>query len=286
MKDASVTYSDQKPTEEEQQIHSLTLRNGLELNIGIQDQLIVVAAKISIQYPHHLVFVQAGEFLHAYNKSAYFLHKSKNYQLKIVGNEASPEIRCGFPVARHKRKLWDIFYEYKTPYIVALGRKGAYILNINRDNVDKSLLDEISSNLILDMVKSLSQTHSLRTANMVQLLLKPEQITFRLKQVVNNMYAQINKYIEKLPTNQRYFIGRDVSECLSGIVNMVYEYALSLDKKQLLTALSSKVDLLKMLVSLLFKNKTISEGKYNDCMSNIIETGNIVGGLIAKHKAI
>lgn len=272
------------PTPDEQKIHSLTLRNGIELQLGIQDQLIVTQKKISQQYPHHLIFIQSGDFLQAYGKSAYFMHKLRNYQLKIVGTETAPEIRCGLPTTRHKKRLWDIFYEFKVPYIIALGRKGNYILHISHENIEHSLIDEIPQNIITEIIASLSQTNNLRTANMVQLLLKPEQITFRLKQVANNLYFQTNKDVECLPTNKRYFIGKDVSTCMFAILNLVYEYSLSQAKKQILISLSAQIDLLKTLIQFLYKSKVLIENKYNERMSHAIEIGNIVGGLINKLK--
>lgn len=278
----SQTLNSISPTDEECSEYGLTLRNGVELQLGRQDPLIKIALRIAQQYPHHLVLIQAGNFLHAYNKSAYFLHKLKNYQLKVVGTETYPDIRCGLPIVGHKRRLWKVCHDFGVPYLIALGTKGNHALHINNESVTKSLLDDIPDQIVSNLIDDLSQTDRLRTTRAVQMLLKPEQITFRLKQVGNEIYRDLHRDLERFPTNHRYFIGRDIADCLGRIIQSVYAYASIEDRAKLLRGLSADIDLMKMLLQTIHQIKLIDMRKFSLRSASIIELGNIVGGLIGK----
>lgn len=270
------------PTPKEQIEFSLILRNGIELQLGKQDPLIKIAARVFQQYPHHLILIQSGSFLHAYNKSAYFLHKTKNYQLKIVGTEVNPDIRCGLPLSGHKRRLWNICHDFSVPYVVALGFKGNYQLHISNETIESSLMDEIPKDIVEKLINDLSQTDRLRTARTVQMLLKPEQITFRLKQVGNELYLIIHKDLERFPKNHRYFIGRDISDCIGRIIQNIYRYTTSGNRLIILQHLSSDIDLLKMIIHSIYQLQLIDTKKYSMRSTVIIELGNLIGGLISK----
>lgn len=272
-----------RPTEEELKEYGLTLRNGVELQLGKQDPLIKSAVSISEQYPHHLVLIQSGNFLHAYNKSAYFLHKLKNYKLQVVGTEIKPAIRCGLPVAGHKRRLWQVCRDFGVPYLVAIGSKGNHELHINNEAVASSLMDDIPDDIVDKLIDELSQTDRLRTTRAVQMLLKPEQVTFRLKQVGNSLYQILHKDLERFPKNQRYFIGRDIADCLARLLRNIYAYALSEKKLQILQQLSCEIDLLKMYIQTIFQKEIIDPAKFSARSAIAIELGNIIGGLLAKN---
>ena len=68
------------PSALEIEAYALTLKNGIELGLGKQDPGIAIAAKLQAQYPHHLVLLQDGAFLHAYGKSAYFFARTQEVQ--------------------------------------------------------------------------------------------------------------------------------------------------------------------------------------------------------------
>ena len=70
---------------------------------------------------------------------AYFLHALKKCKLTVVGPESAPSIRCGLPVAAHKRRLWHVVEEYKVPYVVALGTRATYVMHISKEDVQSSL---------------------------------------------------------------------------------------------------------------------------------------------------
>ena len=271
------------PTETELKEYGLTLRNGVELQLGKQDPLIKTAHQIAEKYPHHLILIQSGNFLHAYDKSAYFLHKLKNYILKVVGTDVHPSIRCGLPVAGHHRRLWKVCHDFGVPYLVALGTKGNHQLHISNENVTASLLDDIPNDIVAKLIDDLSQTDRLRTTRAVQLLLKPEQVTFRLKQVGNELYQKLHKDLASFPRNHRYFIGRDIADCLTRILQNIYSYALTDQRNQLLRQLSADTDLMKMLIQTLFQKKIINAEKFNIKSALAIELGNLIGGLLTKN---
>jgi len=270
------------PTEDELREFGLTLRNGVDLQLGKQDPLIRIADRIARQYPHHLVLIQSGNFLHAYDKSAYFLHKLKNYQLKVVGTDVQPAIRCGLPVSGHKRRLWRACHDFGVPYLVALGAKGNYQLHISNEAVESSLMDDIPEDIVSKLIDDLSQTDRLRTTKAVQFLLKPEQVTFRLKQVGNDLYKDLHGDLTRLPTNHRYFVGRDIADCLGRIVRATYAYAASENRGQLLKQLSADSDLMKMLIQSIYDFGLINPEKFSKRIAYVIELGNLVGGLLAK----
>jgi len=272
-----------RPTEEELKEYGLTLRNGIELHLGKQDPLIKAAALIAEKYPHHLILIQSGSFLHAYNKSAYFLHKLKNYILKVVGTETQPAIRCGLPVSGHKRRLWQVCHDFGVPYLVALGPKGNQELHISNEAVTASLMNDIPDDIVETLINDLSQTDRLRTTRAVQMLLKPEQVTFRLKQVGNDLYQNLHKDLGRFPKNYRYFIGRDIADCIGRILRSIYAYALSEKRMQILQQLSSDTDLLKMYIQTIYQAELIDAPKFSQRCAIAIELGNIIGGLLAKN---
>lgn len=272
-----------RPTDEELKEHGLTLRNGIELQLGKQDPLIKSATLISKKYPHHLILIQSGGFLHAYDKSAYFLHKLKNYKLAVVGTETQPSIRCGLPLSGHKRRLWQVCRDFNVPYLVALGSKGNHELHINNETVASSLMDDIPADIVETLINDLSQTDRLRTTRAVQMLLKPEQITFRLKKVGTDLYQDLHKDLARLPKNHRYFIGRDIADCLGRILRSIYAYAISEKRLQILQQLSSDTDLIKMYIQAIYQAQHIDAPKFSQRSAVAIELGSIVGGLLTKN---
>ena len=266
------------------------MRNGVELGLGRDDPLIRAAARIAEKYPHHLVLLQAGGFLHAYGRSAYFLHKLRGYKLRIVGAETSPDIRCGLPVRGHRKSLWYVCADYRVPFVVALGTRGAYQLHVSQEDVSRSLMDDIPEGMAQKLIEELCQTDRLRTARAAQILLKPSQVTFRLKQVTQEMYEKLHATIHRFPMDHRYFRGKDAADCMYRIMRLVHEYAASDQKSIILRRLSGEADLLKALfVSLHSKDRhgkqslqLIDGSKFGEWSALAIEMGDLIGGLIRK----
>lgn len=277
--------SEVRPTEDEIRDYAITLKNGIELGLGKQDPGIRLAAKIEAQYPHHLVLLQDGSFLHAYGRSAYFLHKLKKYKLRVVGPENAPSIRCGMPVAAHKRRLWYVIADFKVPYVVALGNRAAYELHVSKADVTYSLMDDIPGNIVDSTIEGLFQTDRLRVSRAVQILLNPAQRTFRLKEVAMTLYKEVIQKISTLPTNHRFFIGKDIAECLGRILRLVYGYVRSNDRSRTLSTLSGEIDLLKELLVALHhmgKPPLLHGTQFSLWSAMAIELGDLTGGLLQK----
>lgn len=276
---------DLTPSESEISDYVLTLKNGVELGLGKQDPGIRLAAKIEERYPHHLILLQDGFFLHAYGRSAYFLYKLKKYKLRVVGPENAPSIRCGMPVSAYKKRLWHVIADYKVPYVVALGNRADYHLHISREDVQQSLMDDIPENIVHSVIEGLTQTDRLRVSRAVQVLLNPAQRSFRLKAVALTLYKEVIQKISTLPMNHRYFIGKDISECVSRVLRLVYGYALTKEKVRLLSSLSAEIDLLREFITVMHsigKPSLLNGTLFSTWSAMTIELGDLTGGLLQK----
>jgi hypothetical protein len=115
------------PTDDEMREHVI-VRNGIELSLSpdSQDPNVVLAKELHQKYPGHLVLIQAGDFLHAYNKCAHFLHRLKGYKMKLMGSGSGAYLRVGFPLSNSKRRIWKIMSEFKCLICLcsAAGRRG------------------------------------------------------------------------------------------------------------------------------------------------------------------
>ncbi len=158
--------SDTKPTTEELDLHSLRTFKGIEVGLGEADPVAIVAAKLEAQHPGHLILVQAGKFLHGYDRTAYALSVLKNYKLKLVGIAADPHLRIGFPIGNFKRRLWTVVEEFGIPYVVALGAKesGRTIYTSAQPTGNTQVLESISPNVIAEVIHDLQQRNELNKA--------------------------------------------------------------------------------------------------------------------------
>lgn len=102
------------PTNNELTEFSIKMLKGVEVGLGTADPLVDVSRKLEAQYPGHLVLVQAGKFLHGFDRTAYALHVLKKYRLKLGGTTAAPHIRAGFPAGivhwmlyQHLLPIWQ-----------------------------------------------------------------------------------------------------------------------------------------------------------------------------------
>ena len=67
----------QNPTSDELAQHRLTAFKGIEVGLGQDDPGAAIYAKLEAKYPGHLIMVQAGTFLHGYDRTAYTLSTLK-----------------------------------------------------------------------------------------------------------------------------------------------------------------------------------------------------------------
>jgi hypothetical protein len=117
----------QFPTADELVQYSIKAYRGIEVGLGQADPTVAIARKLSAKYPGHLALVQAGKFLHGYDRTAYALSTLKHYKLKLMGTTDDPQIRVGFPAGNFKRRLWSMVEEFGIPYAVSLGDEGLVI---------------------------------------------------------------------------------------------------------------------------------------------------------------
>lgn len=113
----------QTPTAEETEQFGISKFRGIDVGFNDKDKVFEMAAKLEEQYPMHLILVQEGAFLHAYNRSAHALSTLKNYKLLLSGSTNNPHIRAGFGLHNFKQRLWSFVRDFNTPYVVSLGTK-------------------------------------------------------------------------------------------------------------------------------------------------------------------
>jgi len=274
---------DIEPCEEERQQYNVRTYNGIELGIGQHDSNLKEVQKLAKAYPHHLILIQAGGFLHAYDKSAYFLHKTKGYKVKLVNTEADPHLRVGFPLKNHKRRLWAICAQFKVPYVVALGTKGrGYTVHISDEAVKgPTLMDEIPEDLVARLLNDLVQEEHVINAKAMYSLLRGD-VTFRLKKVAQDLHELLMRDIAKLPRNHRHIVGQEMRECISRVMRSVFLYSHTDTKLRLLTSLSADIDQLKYLLQESRSMDLIDADKFSSRATLVVELGSITGGLIRK----
>ena len=175
--------SEQIPTTEELTEFSLRAFNGIEAGLGQADPTAEIYRKLEDQYPGHLVFIQAGTFLHGYDRSAYALSILKKYQLKLVGTTGQPHLRVGFPAGNFKRRLWPMLAEFGIPYVVALGTQasGHTIYVSGQPSGNTEVLATVTEQIVQDVIRDLKQRGEVNKAAAQQMLSNPDNTGFMLK---------------------------------------------------------------------------------------------------------
>lgn len=271
----------QHPTTDEQQAFSIRAYRGIDVGLGQADPGAAIAAKLEAQYPGHLILVQAGKFLHGYDRSAHALSTLKRYRLKLVGTAADPHIRVGFPAGNFKRRLWSVVDEFGIPYAVALGTQAAghtvYVSSTPTGN--SSALESVDANVVADVITDLRQRGELNKAAAKQLLASPDTAGFKLKSQAQDLDTKLLQDILKMPRDLRSTYGESLRTCSSRIVRHVMAYGLEDNKPALLRALSADVDLLKHYIT---QAPRLSHLKFafEHRVGCAVELGRLVGGLI------
>lgn len=276
------------PDEDEITSHSITMTNGetiLSFGGKQPDTGLAIAIELEKQYPNHLVLIRAGEFLHAFNKSAYFLNRMKNFKLTIAGDEVKPHIRAGFPVRNSKRRLWRIMQDFQVPFVVALGTKatGYKLFHSEKYTEKVSILNEIPDDIVHQVIADLGQESAVTRARAAQLLLK-QDVTFRLKQVAQDLYSHCITDLSRMPKDYRSSIGKDIHDTISAILHNVFLYSRTKSRGDLLSLLSGEVDLIKHLLTEAFRLKLFHEEKFNFRAGLAVELGKITGGLLERYQ--
>lgn len=275
-----------KPTAEELSQHSLRTFKGIEVGLGEADPVATIAAKLEAQHPGHLILVQAGNFLHGYDRTAYALSILKSYKLKLVGTSNDPHIRIGFPVGNFKRRLWTIVEEFGIPYVVALGTQaaGRTIYTSVQPTGNTQVLESVSTNIITEVISELQQRGEVNKAAAKQLLANPESNHFELATKAKELDTEILRDLIKMPRDLRATYGENLRTCMARILRGVMAYGLEDNKPQLLKSISADVDVLKHYLTQAPRLEQLKL-KFEPRAALAVELGKLVGGLIRKQGA-
>jgi hypothetical protein len=276
----------QAPTTDEQTALDITTRRGIELGLGEADPNAEIAAKLDAAYPGHLVLVQAGTFLHGYDRSAYALATLKHYKLKLVGTATAPHLRVGFPLGNFKRRLWTVVADFGIPYVVALGSQatGRTVHVSSQPTGNTDVLAAVSETIVAQVIEDLRQRNELNKAAAGELLKHPDTAGFKLKSQAQDLDTALLHDIVKMPRDLRSTYGDTLRACSTRILRGVMAYGLEENKPALLRDLSADVDCLKHYLT---QASSLSGLKFNieDRVHSAVELGRLVGGLIRSHRS-
>jgi hypothetical protein len=277
----------QHPTSDELVQHGLSKFKGIEVGLGIDVDVPVVqiAKKLEQQYPNHLVMVQAGKFLHGFDRTAHTLATLKGYQLKLIGSVAEPHLRVGFPAGNVKRRLWSMTDEYGIPYVVALGSlsAGHTVYVSEQAGINASVLATVTPGIVAQVIEDLRQRGNLNQAAAKQVLANPDSSGFKLKQQAQALDMQLLQDIIKMPRDLRVTYGENLRACMARVMLGVFAFGLNTNKSGALAAISADVDLLKHYLA---QAPRLSRLKFafEHRAGLAVELGRLVGGLIKSGK--
>ncbi len=279
--DKNIMSETQIPTTEETAQFSIRAYKGIEVGLGNADPVAAIAAKLEEQYPGHLILVQAGTFLHGYDRTAYTLATLKQYRLKLVGVATEPHIRVGFPAGNFKRRLWSMVQEFGIPYVVALGTQatGHTVYVSSQPGGNAQVLTAVSAQVIQEVIADLQQRGEVNKAAAKQLLTHPDASGFKLKSQAQDLDMHLLHDILKMPRDLRTTYGENLRDCMARILRGVFAYGLEGNKAALLNEISADIDLLKHYLAQaprLSQLKLACEHR----ASLAVELGKLVGGLI------
>jgi hypothetical protein len=270
-----------KPTAEELDLHNLRTFKGIEVGLGEADPVAAVAQKLEVKHPGHLILVQAGNFLHGFDRTAYALSILKSYKLKLIGATSEPHLRVGFPLGNFKRRLWTVVEEFGIPYVVALGTiaGGRTIYISSQPTGNNQVLESVSPNVIADVIEDLKQRGEVNKAAAQQLLANPDNTSFQLKTKAKELDLQLLQDILKMPRDLRTTYGENLRICIGRILRSVMAYGLEDNKPQLLKSISADVDMLKHYLAQAPRLNGLKLS-FEHRAGLAVELGKLVGGLI------
>jgi len=277
----------QHPTDEEVGQHGISKYRGIDVGLGQADPMASVAAKLEAQYPNHLVMIQAGTFLHAFDRSAHAMHTLKGYQLKLIGAVDDPHLRVGCPAGNFKRRLWSIVEEFGIPYVVALGTltAGYDVYVSEQTGTNSSVLAAVTPEIVQQVIGDLRQRGNLNQAAAKQLLANPDSSGFQLKQQAQALDTQILHDIIKMPRDMRVTYGENLRACMARLMRAVFAFGLDVNRMTALHSISADVDLLKHYLAQAPGLKTLKFA-FEHRVGLAVELGRLVGGLIRSAKAV
>lgn len=244
------------------------------IHFSSDDPHVDIANKLQAEYPHHLILVQSGTFLQAFNKSAYALHVCKQFKLTLAGPAESPHLRAGFPMANYKKRLWPLVDQYNLSYVV-VSKENIEIFNCS---VSSITLDIISDDVLNDVIADLVAHKQLKTASTKKALTNPNTQDFIFKTKAQALDTQLLQDCLKLPRDVRATWGESVRQTMQRIMRNVYLYGNEDNKPQLLKQLSADIDLIGHYIS---QAQTLNRFKcaFEHRVGLVVELGRILGGL-------
>lgn len=275
--------STQTPTTSEQTELAIRAYKGIELGLGQADPGAAIAAKLEVAHPGHLILVQAGTFLHGYDRTAYALATLKGYKLKLVGTTEAPHIRIGFPSGNFKRRLWSMAADFGIPYAVALGTQAAghTVYASDQPSSNASVLTAVTAQIVAQVIEDLRQRGEVNKAAARELLTHPDTASFQLKTKACELDTHIIQDLARMPREWRATYGENLRTCMARILRSVMAYGLEENKLALLRDLSADVDCLKHYLA---QAQQLSRFKlaFEHRAGCAVELGRLVGGLIRK----
>lgn len=275
----------QIPTQEEMNQYSIKAFRGIDVGLGAADKVADIAAKLEEQYPMHLVLVQAGTFLHGYDRTAHALSTIKNYKLSLVGSSNDPHIRVGFPVNKFKSRLWSMVKEFNTPYVISLGTQdsGRDVYVSEFGSANDSIMSAVSRGIVMQVIEDLRRHGELNQASAKAMLINPDTSGFKLKMHAQDLDLILISDLIKMPRDIRVTWGENVRICMARIMHGVFAYGLEQHKTNLLVRLSADVDLLKHYLS---QAPRLSKLKFafEHRVSLAVELGRLLGGVLRSAK--
>lgn len=279
--------STQNPTTDEQTQLAICSYKGIELGLGKDDPGAAIAAKLEAQHPGYLVLVQAGKFLHGYDRTAYALATLKGYKLKLVGTSAALHIRVGFPAGNFKRRLWTMVADFGIPYAVALGTQATghdvYVSSQPVGNIQ--VLAAVSDQIVAQVIEDLRQRNELNKSAAHELLTHPDTAGFKLKSQAQALDTQLLQDIIKMPRELRSTYGENLRITMGRILHGVMAYGLEDNKPALLREISADIDCLKHYLT---QAPQLSRLKiaFDHRAGLAVELGRLTGGLIRAQREV
>ncbi|MFC3336931.1 four helix bundle protein [Paracandidimonas soli] len=275
-----------QPTGQEQSTYAISAYRGIDVALGQAEPLAELAAKIAQQHPGHLVLIQAGTFLHGFDKTAYALHVLKKYKLKLVGTTSAPHLRIGFPAGRAERRLWSIMNEFDIPYVVALGNQkdGYQTYGSKKNEGNASVLGAVTDDIVHQVILDLQQINSVNVAATKKLLANPSGSEFDLKTKALDLETLLMHKIIRMPRDVRAVYGENLRACLARIIRNVFAYGKARNKYTLLLDISADVDVIKYHLTQASKINNL-QISFESAVTLSVGLGQVVGGLINAQEA-
>lgn len=277
----------QHPTGDELTQFAISTYKGIEVGLGVADPMASIAKKLEAQYPNHLVLIQAGRFLHGFDRTAHCLATLKGYQLKLIGSVDDPHLRVGCPAGNFKRRLWSMVDEFGIPYVVALGTlaAGHTVYVSEQSGAQSSVLAAVTPTIVQQVIEDLRQRGNLNQAAAKQVLANPDSSSFKLKAQAQALDTQILQDIIKMPRELRVTYGENLRACMARLMRAVFAFGLDVNRMAALHSISADVDLLKHYLA---QAPRLSKLKFafEHRVGLAVELGRLVGGLIRSAKVV